>query len=195
MTPHLTRESGVIYQCPTSALLIHMPSHNDSKRLKLLDTHDALPLSDSLLIHIDLATRDLNLSLSLHLLVPNIPIRNNRTVPIEHTLRHGARIHQPLHQHRSISGIAISPQFPLPPLLLNFLTLRKPLLDRLDHLPEPVEVQRIQHDVAAQVHGCQPRGHKHLACIPHRLVALSQRLKASFMDGGSGLRGERGGVM
>ena len=56
------------------------------------------------------------------------------------------------------------------PIRLSFL-LRKPLPDRLNHLPEPVEIKRIQHHVAPQINAAQPGRYVRTSRIFHDLIA------------------------
>ena len=61
------------------------------------------------------------------------------------------------------------------------------LLDGLDHLPEPVEVQRVQHDVAAQVRARQPDGDDAIA-----LEAQDLGMGFEVRSGGGGVCCENG---
>ena len=66
----------------------------------------------------------------------------------------------------------------------------EPLLHRLDHLPEPVEVQRVQHHVAAQIRARQPDGHDAVALETQDLAAgIDVRSGGRVCEDGEGAGG------
>lgn len=93
--------------------------------------------------------------------------------PISHQLpilihENGCRIHQPLNQHPFL--------LLLPPFTL-VLPLPKSLLDSLNHLPEPVKIERVQHDIAAQIHARKPRRHHHFPGKAHQFIPIPNWLE------------------
>lgn len=95
-------------------------------------------------------------------------------LPITHTHPINNPIHKrhPLHQHRI---------FLLRRPIILPLPLRKPPPDRLNHLPEPVKIKRIQHYVTRQIHRTQPSRYIGPTRIAHHLIASIPSL---FQDAG-----------
>lgn len=61
------------------------------------------------------------------------------------------------------------------------------LLDRLDHLAEPVKVERVQHHVAAEIGACEPHGHTAFLGEAHdvrrrQVICAFARGKAGIMQ-------------
>ena len=122
------------------------------------------------------------------LILARLGLRNRRSIrrAIHHAplqvicdLEHDTRSSPPQHSfalpffHLVILGVGSFFRI----IRLGRRLLLKPLPDRVDHLPEPVKIQTVQHEVAGQVRDGQPYRHA-LRPRPEKLHHLALRRHA-----------------